>query len=234
MNTKDTTEVAENSHHLKIFLPKKLLECLPRCPLLPPERLRWNTNEEIASYLITFEKHDEWLSCAPKTRPQNGSIILYNRKKVKYRKDGYLWKKRKDGKTTREDHMKLKVQGMEVRESDIQLIFPSLPSSTLSWTLALPGLSGIVHLSPHPVTLPFSLTLGRLTLLWPLSTSHFPPRLNSPGCRPCLPSGTLMPRPLTALVFPSGIPAVMLSAQVSLPQITAPHLRCVLALPSGF
>ncbi|XP_049630244.1 calmodulin-binding transcription activator 2 isoform X4 [Suncus etruscus] len=113
MNTKDTTEVAENSHHLKIFLPKKLLECLPRCPLLPPERLRWNTNEEIASYLITFEKHDEWLSCTPKTRPQNGSIILYNRKKVKYRKDGYLWKKRKDGKTTREDHMKLKVQGME-------------------------------------------------------------------------------------------------------------------------
>lgn len=49
----------------------------------------------------------------PLFRPQNGSIILYNRKKVKYRKDGYLWKKRKDGKTTREDHMKLKVQGME-------------------------------------------------------------------------------------------------------------------------
>nr|XP_027778464.1 calmodulin-binding transcription activator 2 isoform X3 [Marmota flaviventris]XP_027778467.1 calmodulin-binding transcription activator 2 isoform X3 [Marmota flaviventris] len=120
MNTKDTTEIAENSHHLKIFLPKKLLECLPRCPLLPPERLRWNTNEEIASYLITFEKHDEWLSCAPKTRPQNGSIILYNRKKVKYRKDGYLWKKRKDGKTTREDHMKLKVQGME--NPDIVLV----------------------------------------------------------------------------------------------------------------
>ncbi|XP_051023185.1 calmodulin-binding transcription activator 2 isoform X1 [Acomys russatus] len=120
MNTKDTTEVAENSHHLKIFLPKKLLECLPRCPLLPPERLRWNTNEEIASYLITFEKHDEWLSCAPKTRPQNGSIILYNRKKVKYRKDGYLWKKRRDGKTTREDHMKLKVQGME--NPDIVLV----------------------------------------------------------------------------------------------------------------
>nr|XP_020016849.1 calmodulin-binding transcription activator 2 isoform X5 [Castor canadensis] len=110
----------ENSHHLKIFLPKKLLECLPRCPLLPQERLRWNTNEEIASYLITFEKHDEWLSCAPKTRPQNGSIILYNRKKVKYRKDGYLWKKRKDGKTTREDHMKLKVQGME--NPDIVLV----------------------------------------------------------------------------------------------------------------
>lgn len=48
------------------------------------------------------------------SRPQNGSVILYNRKKVKYRKDGYCWKKRKDGKTTREDHMKLKVQGVEV------------------------------------------------------------------------------------------------------------------------
>lgn len=43
-------------------------------------------------------------------------MILYNRKKVKYRKDGYCWKKRKDGKTTREDHMKLKVQGVEVGE----------------------------------------------------------------------------------------------------------------------
>ncbi|GLD72968.1 calmodulin-binding transcription activator 1 isoform X1 [Lates japonicus] len=50
--------------------------------------------------------------------PQNGSMILYNRKKVKYRKDGYCWKKRKDGKTTREDHMKLKVQGVEA--SDVQ------------------------------------------------------------------------------------------------------------------
>ncbi|KAK1890526.1 Calmodulin-binding transcription activator 2 [Dissostichus eleginoides] len=62
----------------------------------------------------TLTRHDEWLSCSLKTRPKNGSIILYNRKKVKYRKDGYCWKKRKDGKTTREDHMKLKVQGTEV------------------------------------------------------------------------------------------------------------------------
>ncbi|XP_034020091.1 calmodulin-binding transcription activator 2 isoform X2 [Thalassophryne amazonica] len=104
---------AENKGQRKVFLPNKLLECLPRSSTLPNERLRWNTNEEIASYLITFDRHDEWLSCTLKTRPKNGSIILYNRKKVKYRKDGYCWKKRKDGKTTREDHMKLKVQGME-------------------------------------------------------------------------------------------------------------------------
>ncbi|XP_076019390.1 calmodulin-binding transcription activator 1-like [Genypterus blacodes] len=103
----------ENKGQRKIFLPNKLLECLPRSSSLPNERLRWNTNEEIASYLISFDRHDDWLSCTLKTRPKNGTIILYNRKKVKYRKDGYCWKKRKDGKTTREDHMKLKVQGME-------------------------------------------------------------------------------------------------------------------------
>ncbi|KAM9444680.1 calmodulin-binding transcription activator 2 [Clarias gariepinus] len=113
MNNKDTTTEAENNRQMKVFLPNKLLECLPRTNTLPKERLRWNTNEEIASYLISFDRHEEWLSCTLKTRPQNGSIILYNRKKVQYRKDGYCWKKRKDGKTTREDHMKLKVQGTE-------------------------------------------------------------------------------------------------------------------------
>ncbi|XP_061036353.1 calmodulin-binding transcription activator 1-like [Eubalaena glacialis] len=34
-----------NSSHAKIFLPKKLLECLPKCSSLPNERHRWNTNE---------------------------------------------------------------------------------------------------------------------------------------------------------------------------------------------
>uniref|UniRef100_A0A3P8UWR7 Calmodulin-binding transcription activator 1 n=1 Tax=Cynoglossus semilaevis TaxID=244447 RepID=A0A3P8UWR7_CYNSE len=109
----DDADANNEPGQLKIYLPKKLLECLPKCSSLPKERHRWNTNEEIAAYLITFEKHDEWLTTSPKTRPQNGSMILYNRKKVKYRKDGYCWKKRKDGKTTREDHMKLKVQGVE-------------------------------------------------------------------------------------------------------------------------
>ncbi|KAI4826674.1 hypothetical protein KUCAC02_030108, partial [Chaenocephalus aceratus] len=99
-----------------------LVSSLPSPPLPPPtgrqslgepECLVGAVEAEIAAYLITFEKHDEWLTTSPKTRPQNGSMILYNRKKVKYRKDGYCWKKRKDGKTTREDHMKLKVQGVE-------------------------------------------------------------------------------------------------------------------------
>ncbi|XP_029695893.1 calmodulin-binding transcription activator 2-like isoform X2 [Takifugu rubripes] len=102
----------ENKGPRKVFLPNKLLESLPRLSRLPSESLRWNTNEEIAAYLISFDRHDEWLSCTLRTRPKNGSVVLYNRKKVKYRNDGYSWKKRKDGKTTREDHLKLKVKGM--------------------------------------------------------------------------------------------------------------------------
>ncbi|XP_068164975.1 calmodulin-binding transcription activator 2 isoform X2 [Antennarius striatus] len=114
MSTREMVSTeTEDKAQRKVFLPNKLLECLPRLSALPSERLRWNTNEEIVSYLISFDRHDEWLSCTLKTRPKNGSIILYNRKKVKYRKDGYCWKKRKDGKTTREDHMKLKVQGIK-------------------------------------------------------------------------------------------------------------------------
>lgn len=38
--------------HLKIYLPKKLLECLPKCTSLPKERHRWNTNE-VKSYHST-------------------------------------------------------------------------------------------------------------------------------------------------------------------------------------
>ncbi|XP_016137936.1 calmodulin-binding transcription activator 1 isoform X3 [Sinocyclocheilus grahami] len=64
----DDTDNNNEHGHLKIYLPKKLLECLPKCSSLPKERHRWNTNEEIAAYLITFEKHEEWLTTSPKTR----------------------------------------------------------------------------------------------------------------------------------------------------------------------
>ncbi|XP_040578006.1 uncharacterized protein Camta isoform X3 [Lepeophtheirus salmonis] len=95
-----------------IKLPESL-ESLPKSDQFPGQRHRWNTNEEIASMLIAFDRHLEWLSKEVKIRPKSGSMLLYSRKKVRYRRDGYCWKKRKDGKTTREDHMKLKVQGME-------------------------------------------------------------------------------------------------------------------------
>ncbi|XP_022907553.1 calmodulin-binding transcription activator 2 isoform X3 [Onthophagus taurus] len=95
-----------------IKLPENL-ESLPRADHFPTQRHRWNTNEEIAAILISFDRHSEWQSKEVKIRPKSGSMLLYSRKKVRYRRDGYCWKKRKDGKTTREDHMKLKVQGTE-------------------------------------------------------------------------------------------------------------------------
>ncbi|EDX06351.1 GD10658 [Drosophila simulans] len=99
-------------HGEPIKLPDNL-ESLPRADSFPSQRHRWNTNEEIAAILISFDKHGEWQSKEVRTRPKSGSLLLYSRKKVRYRRDGYCWKKRKDGKTTREDHMKLKVQGTE-------------------------------------------------------------------------------------------------------------------------
>lgn len=39
------THPSDEPGQLKIYLPKKLLECLPKCSSLPKERHRWNTNE---------------------------------------------------------------------------------------------------------------------------------------------------------------------------------------------
>lgn len=47
--------VADEHGHLKIYLPKKLLECLPKCTSLPKERHRWNTNE-VMSYHSHFKQ----------------------------------------------------------------------------------------------------------------------------------------------------------------------------------
>uniref|UniRef100_F7FA65 Calmodulin binding transcription activator 1 n=3 Tax=Platyrrhini TaxID=9479 RepID=F7FA65_CALJA len=49
-----------NSSHVKIFLPKKLLECLPKCSSLPKERHRWNTNEALTTHLfmVAAKKRD--------------------------------------------------------------------------------------------------------------------------------------------------------------------------------
>ena len=57
-------------------------------------------------------------------------ILTFSDFQVRYRRDGYCWKKRKDGKTTREDHMKLKVQGMEVTPKQT-FPYTSFPPSML-------------------------------------------------------------------------------------------------------
>lgn len=72
--------------------------------------------QEIYAILIATSQHRDWLSSKTHSSPANGSMILYDRDTdgLNYRRDGYTWKKRKDGKHTREDHMKLKVKGVEV------------------------------------------------------------------------------------------------------------------------
>ncbi|ELT99887.1 hypothetical protein CAPTEDRAFT_124203 [Capitella teleta] len=110
-----TDALPPTPHRLPLVMLPKQLECVVKAPHFQRERHRWNTNEEVAAVLIAFERHQEWQTTDVKARPvpPRGTTLLYNRKKVRYRKDGYIWKKRKDGKTTREDHMKLKVQGVE-------------------------------------------------------------------------------------------------------------------------
>ncbi|KEH36443.1 calmodulin-binding transcription activator 1 [Medicago truncatula] len=50
----------------------------------------------------------------PHTRPPSGSLFLFDRKVLRYfRKDGHNWRKKKDGKTVKEAHEKLKVGSVD-------------------------------------------------------------------------------------------------------------------------
>jgi hypothetical protein len=45
------------------------------------------------------------------TQPTAGTLYLFDRSRCRYfRKDGHNWRKKKDGKTVRETHEKLKVR----------------------------------------------------------------------------------------------------------------------------
>lgn len=52
----------------KTFSLPESLEMIQKCEYFPTQRHRWNTNEEIASILIGFDKHGEWLSKEVKIR----------------------------------------------------------------------------------------------------------------------------------------------------------------------
>ena len=52
----------------KTFNLPESLEMIQRCEYFPTQRHRWNTNEEIASILIAFDKHVDWLSKEVKIR----------------------------------------------------------------------------------------------------------------------------------------------------------------------
>lgn len=98
---------------------------------------QWHSNEEIfailtkCSYLFSLKAStnrnvdernraakllNEWLSDECVSRPLNGSVFLFDRRRVKnFKKDAYSWKRRKTGgaNSVREDRMNLKINGSD-------------------------------------------------------------------------------------------------------------------------
>jgi len=46
----------------------EILESIPKPEHFPASRHRWNTNEEIAGFLLALDRHDTWLSHDVKNR----------------------------------------------------------------------------------------------------------------------------------------------------------------------
>ncbi|KAK6732979.1 hypothetical protein RB195_017010 [Necator americanus] len=75
----------------------------------------WNSNQEIAQLLYSAPNHPEWIAQQVSIRPQTGAQYMFCRFDGNWFKmDGYEWKKRREGKLIREDHMKLKVNKQEI------------------------------------------------------------------------------------------------------------------------
>lgn len=76
-------------------------------------RKRWLRPTEICEILSNYRSFS--LSPEPPNRPGSGSLFLFDRKTLRYfRKDGHNWRKKKDGKTVKEAHEKLKAGSIDV------------------------------------------------------------------------------------------------------------------------
>ncbi|KAG2646908.1 hypothetical protein PVAP13_2KG546800 [Panicum virgatum] len=74
---------------------------------------RWLRPTEICQILSNYKKFS--IAPEPPNRPPSGSLFLFDRKILRYfRKDGHNWRKKKDGKTVKEAHEKLKVGSVDV------------------------------------------------------------------------------------------------------------------------
>jgi len=85
------------------------IECILR-----EAKFRWLKGYEVLCILQNYQQYGLQLSPAAPVEPQSGSLFLFNKRLVKFRKDGVNWRKQKDGKTVRESHEKLKVGGIKV------------------------------------------------------------------------------------------------------------------------
>ncbi|KAK7363135.1 hypothetical protein VNO77_05265 [Canavalia gladiata] len=74
---------------------------------------RWLRPAEICEILRNYQMFQ--ITAEPPNRPPSGSLFLFDRKVLRYfRKDGHNWRKKKDGKTVKEAHEKLKVGSVDV------------------------------------------------------------------------------------------------------------------------
>ncbi|EFH47628.1 calmodulin-binding transcription activator 1 [Arabidopsis lyrata subsp. lyrata] len=81
--------------------------------LLSEAQHRWLRPAEICEILQNYHKFH--IASESPTRPASGSLFLFDRKVLRYfRKDGHNWRKKKDGKTVKEAHEKLKVGSVDV------------------------------------------------------------------------------------------------------------------------
>nr|XP_024370375.1 calmodulin-binding transcription activator 3-like [Physcomitrium patens] len=76
---------------------------------------RWLRPVEVCEILKNYAKYGFKLNPVPPVRPCSGSMFLFDRKTLRYfRKDGHNWRKKKDGKTVREAHERLKTGSVDV------------------------------------------------------------------------------------------------------------------------
>ncbi|KAG6417417.1 hypothetical protein SASPL_119575 [Salvia splendens] len=81
--------------------------------ILSEAQNRWLRPAEICEILRNHEKFH--ISPEAPNKPVSGSVFLFNRKILRYfRKDAHNWRKKKDGKTVKEAHEKLKVGSVDM------------------------------------------------------------------------------------------------------------------------
>ncbi|KAI3978547.1 hypothetical protein MKX01_015722 [Papaver californicum] len=81
--------------------------------ILLEAQTRWLRPAEICEILRNYRKFR--ITPEPPTKPPGGSLFLFDRKVLRYfRKDGHNWRKKKDGKTVKEAHEKLKAGSIDM------------------------------------------------------------------------------------------------------------------------
>lgn len=74
----------------------------------------WLSNSDIKRVLeMAIATPNGYLSRDVIQNPSSGTVVFYDRRHSKFRMDGVEWDKRKDGRSVREDHVKIKIDGIE-------------------------------------------------------------------------------------------------------------------------